>query len=317
MAQFSAVEAATEGFRLMRRRPGMTAAWILAWMVLAFGPVIALCAVFMPHLHDWLSELKNLSANGAGDHFDTFRTVFFSMMAPWLLWYLAAETIITAAIYRAVLEPRNSTFAYLRLGMDEVRLFLLRILLFFLLIFFWCLLIGGCIAVFAAAQSASGGAAPWIDAAAVLLATMIGVYVPVRLSLAGPMTFARKRIEVFGSWRRTRGRFWSLVLMILVIVVFFLVVSIIAQGLEKVAISLLGDWRSIDDLDKLGNDPKVVISTIMRAVGPGLIAVFIIQGIADLMLRVVYTVPFATAYSDLAPRPTAEPAVGGAIPAHA
>jgi hypothetical protein len=316
MGQFSAVDAATEGFRLMKRRPGVTISWIVAWMVLAFGPIIALAAVLMPHLQDWLSQLRDLPVDGPAGRFSAIHMAFLSLIAPWLLWYMAAETIIAAAIYRAVLEPRSSGFAYLRLGMDEVRLFLLRIVLFLLSIFFLCLLIGSCIAVFAAAQAAPEGTAPWIDAAAILLALAAGAYVPVRLSFAGPMTFARKRIEVFGSWRRTRGRFWNLVLMILVIFVFSFVLTVVAQGLAKAAIAVLGDWRSMAGLERLGDDPKAIIEVALRALGPGLIVACIIQGVADTLLRIVRIVPFAVAYRELGGSSVSAPAAGG-LPVHA
>jgi hypothetical protein len=318
MSQFSAVETATEGFRLMRRRPGTTAAWVLAWLVLAFGPMIAMLAMVMPHLTELLSTLKDMPAGGpdAVGRMSQFHMAFLSMIGPWLLWLMVAQTILHAAIFRTVLEPKNSALASLRLGMDEVRLFLLHILLFVLWIVFMALIVGGCAAVFAAAYQAPNGTAPWIDAAAMLLAIALVIYVPVRLSLAAPMTFALKRIEVFGSWRKTRGRFWSLIGMMLVIIVFILVISMVTGGIQKVMFAVLGDWNQIASLQNLGSDPRVIIPAALHAVGPGLLAVLVIQAIADVLIRIAWLAPFAAAYRDFSgSRASETPA--GVIAAHA
>lgn len=317
MGQFSAVDAATEGFRLMGRRPGTTAAWVIAWLVLAFGPMIAMLAIVMPHLAEFLADLKDMPAGGADamNRMSPFHMAFMSMIGPWVLWLFVAQTILQAAIFRSVLEPRNSAFASLRLGMDEVRLFLLHILLFVLWMVFLAVIMGGCAAIVAAAQQAPHGAAPWIDAAAVILAIVLAVYVPVRLSLAAPMTFALKRIEVLGSWRRTRGRFWSLVAMMLVIVVFTIVISVITGGVQKLLFAVLGDWSQISNLQNLGSDPRVIIPAALHAVGPGLIAALLIQAIADVLIRIAWLAPFAAAYRDLGGA-VAEP-VAGAAPVHA
>lgn len=317
MSQFSAVDTATEGFRLMGRRPGTTAAWVLAWLVLGFGPMIAIMALVLPHLGEFIASLKDMPAAGpdAVGRMSQFHLAFFSMMGPWFLWLMAAQTILHAAIFRAVLEPRNSSFASLRLGMDEVRLFLLHILLFLLGAVFLIVIMLGCAAVFAAASQAPNGVAPWIDAAAVLLAFALAIYVPVRLSLAAPMTFALKRIEVFGSWRRTRGRFWSLIAMVLVIIVFSVVIGVVTGAIQKVLFAVLGDWNAIASLQNLGSDPRVLIPAALHAVGPSLIAMLVIQAIADVLVRIAWLAPFAAAYRDLGGA-VAEPAAG-AVAAHA
>jgi hypothetical protein len=306
MSQFSAVEAATEGFRLMGRRPATVAAWVLGWLVLAFGPMVAMLAIVMPHLGDLLSSLKDMPATGP-NAMGPFPAAFFAMIGPWMLWLFVAQTILNAAIFRTVLEPRNSGFASLRLGMDEVRLFLLFLLIGVLWTIFFVVVITGCTTVVAtAAATAAHGMAPWIDAAAILLAIGLLIYVPVKLSLAAPMTFALKRIEVFGSWRRTRGRFWSLIGMLLVIIVFTVVILVVTGGIQKVLFAVLGDWSQVANLQNLGSDPRVIIPAALHALGPSLIAMLVLQAIADVLMRVVWLAPFAAAYRDLGGSPAAD-----------
>ena len=44
----------------------------------------------------------------------------------------------------------------------------------------------------------------WLIALAVIVCLGLCVYVPIKLALAPPMALARKRVELFGSWRVDR-----------------------------------------------------------------------------------------------------------------
>jgi hypothetical protein len=99
-------------------------------------------------------------------------------------------------------------------------------------------------------------------AAAILLPAAIcgAIFVGVRFSLAVPMTFATGRIDVFGSWRLTQGRFWpllgtyflavvlSLVVGALTLVIAALIVGIIGGGFNGIATLMQSDFTSVQSV---------------------------------------------------------------------
>jgi hypothetical protein len=75
-------------------------------------------------------------------------------------------------------------------------------------------------------------------------------------------------------------------------------------------------WSDLQHFDQLGDDPRVVIPAVMKAMGPGLIAAIVVQAIADALIRIVAAAPFAAAYRQLSGGAATEPMLG-ASPAHA
>ena len=129
------------------------------------------------------------------------------------LLLFAMMVVLNAAIFRAALYPERQELSYIRIGMDELRLFGL---LFFLSIAFFIgffivtlvveLLVIGLIMAGGATRIL--GVLLAIIGVFVILGTMI--YFVVRLSSAGPLTILRKKITIGEAWRVTRGNFWSL-----------------------------------------------------------------------------------------------------------
>jgi hypothetical protein len=66
------------------------------------------------------------------------------------------------------------------------------------------------------------------------------IYFSVRLSLASPLTFASGRIQVFGSWAMTRGRFWPLFGTYLIAFALGLVVTALTRIIAVLAVAILG-----------------------------------------------------------------------------
>jgi hypothetical protein len=135
-------------------------------------------------------------------------------MAPFFLaglpLFFAFWAIFTCAIYRAVLRPQDARRGYLRLGLDELRMMALNLIMGVV----WGATVFGVllVALLAAAAAGTGGGTGMVFFGDVVTVVVFSaaIVVLVRLSMAGPMTFARQRLSVFGSWSLTKGSFWRL-----------------------------------------------------------------------------------------------------------
>lgn len=70
------------------------------------------------------------------------------------------------------------------------------------------------------------------------------IYVWVRLSLASPLTFATRRINLFGSWRLTRGIFWPMLGAYLVAGILAIVVSLLILAISAAVSAAVGGGLS-------------------------------------------------------------------------
>ncbi len=234
MVQFSVSDTAFEGFRITRERPVAVGVWILIEIV-----VLAVTAMVMAS-NPAYGQFAQLMVNAQTDPQATIaalRTLAPSLMSTALMTTplsLVAGIIMGNAVYRAVLRPSDQGLAYLRIGLDEVRVrgqhtghrpdragFDLP----------------GDLRSGPAGCSRGAGA---LVGGVAMVATMVGVaYVVLRLSLAGAQTFADRRVNLRGSWDLTRTAFWPmvgsyLIAGILYIVVFFLI-TFIRSGLALLA----------------------------------------------------------------------------------
>jgi hypothetical protein len=159
-----------------------------------------------------------------------FGTIFVMQLVGGLL-----SMIAFAAVVRAASRPADERFAYLRVGMDELRLIGLSILLALMImasILVGMLLIGVIGAALGAVVGSVGGVLAGVLAIALLCATL---YAEVRISLAGVFTIIERRIVIKDAWRATKGRFWSLFLSYLLLGLVFLVLSILVIAITQPA----------------------------------------------------------------------------------
>jgi hypothetical protein len=119
------------------------------------------------------------------------------------------NSVLGAAMIRAVLRPADDRYGFLRFGADELRQLGLGVLTLLVFIGVYMGLIMALALVSAAVGMGSGlaGAAFALGLLAVVAALAV---LAVRLSLAPALTFDTGRIDLFGSWALTRGRFWPL-----------------------------------------------------------------------------------------------------------
>jgi hypothetical protein len=235
---FNASECAFEGFRLVRKRPAAFAAWCLFYLLFVIAAVAAVIATLAPMFMQ-LAHPAAVMGSGQGSGFgDVAQVAAFvrnnlpillvgaAVMIPLVLIW---AVMMMCAIFRAVLRPDEKGFGYLRLGGDEVRMIGLHLLIFVLGLAVW-LVVGG-VALAAVLAAKTGVAVPagvWAFVGLLgLLAVLAYVFVVVRLSLCAPQTFAERRITLFGSWRLTRGHFWGLFGMYLLVIAIVIALQIV------------------------------------------------------------------------------------------
>ena len=234
MARFSASDAALTGFRIVRERPLALAIWAGIQLILTLGAGLSAVRFAGPAL------MSLHAASSTGD--PALTMAIFQRLEPYYLCLLAVSLIFYPILYatmnRAVLRPGEEGFGYIRVGADELR----QLGLLLLIVVFG---IVACVALIIAAFAVATPLALALafngkgsTTLSILLTLALGlavvalwIYVWVRLSLASPLTFATRKIDLFGSWRLTRGLFWPmfgayLVAAILALMVFLLTVLI-------------------------------------------------------------------------------------------
>lgn len=235
MSAFSATDAAFEGFRLTRERPRT----VLVWAVLCF--LVSICsAVYLTTAGREASALLEAGPADTPDPVALGQMV--SVLFPMMVFGLLFQCLMAAAVYRVTLRPEDRGFAFLKLGMDEVRLVLLTFVYFLLALaaVIAAVLVAGLIAALVMMVAGQGAGAMM---GIVIEFFILGVlfYTAVRLSLAPAITFAEHRLAIFDSWRLTKGQFWKLtgayvlaicgiIAMSLLVLVIFTAAVAITQG---------------------------------------------------------------------------------------
>jgi hypothetical protein len=213
---FSPTDAAFEGFRFTRERPGAVAAW--GGAILAFNLASAVVGALIGG-----SALVDFSNLVRASSFDLFA---FASLLPRLLPALAAATLInmagSAVIYPSAMRMflRRDDHVTFRAGEDERRTLILLIV-YGLLDLVASAISGVCLGflfnivtgVFPSVNDAVVAVIPWATVRGFLSKVLIalpGMALVVRLSLAPVIAVDRKRISFKESWLSTRGHFWPL-----------------------------------------------------------------------------------------------------------
>jgi hypothetical protein len=278
MEQFSISDAAFAGFRFVRENPKTVAIW--AGLSLAVSAVGGLAMVSLAG--PAMTQFMALSQGGSKD--PAAALALMGQLAPFygvmMLFSFVFYAVLYAMMSRAVLRPQDEGFAYLRLGRDEVRQFLLFLLAVLIgtaayVAFILVVVIVGVAAGMMLGLTALSG---WI-------------YVWVRLSLASPLTFDRGRVDLFGSWKLTRGRFWPLFGCYLLVVVLVVVVLILIMVIGAAAAMVMGG------LDGLGQLFRPDMSSVAAYFTPLRALILMVGAIASALFWPVLLMPAAEIYA--------------------
>lgn len=250
------------GFRLIKERPGA----MLIWMLIQLATTIA-TSLWMASL---VQGLLDAALRG-----ETLESVRMSFVMQSLLVGIAGtvvSTILYAAVQRAIIHPTEGGPAWLRLGMDEVR--------YFLLLFLYSIIFGIVgIVVFAilGAVLASAGAGGLV--VLVVLGFCAFSYFATKLSLSFPLTLKEGAFAIGGGWTLSNGRFWTLFgayfIIFLILVVVGLASSFASDPEYLSAVARYGysspeaDQASLLQFQKLAAgtiDAPIIIGWVLTAV---------------------------------------------------
>jgi hypothetical protein len=287
MSSFSPTDVALEGVRLLRRRLKA----VLAWSAydFAFGLLLLGVAYLTlgPHAQDILSEVRAGTSDPAEAEKLIRQTLpFCAVGLPLSLLFMAMQM---GAIYRAVLTPEVGA-ARFRLGHEEWRLAALIVVA--ILIIAGVLFVSELVSIIAA----SVGVNTFLIAVVSLAVT---IFLFVKLSLAGPASFAEGRLVLLRAWPRTRGSFWALLgayvmaLAILLVVLFLmtLIFAILFGVLDNFASRSTTGWAAV-----LRSPLLFLVATAGQAV----------NAFMSTCCSVIFLAPFAQAYRDLTAPASAE-----------
>jgi hypothetical protein len=282
MKTFSPSEAALEGFRLTRERPGT----ILVWGGVYFLGVMAMALVMVIGIGpQFLSFLKGRGLeSGEMDAFANLALQSWPFFLIALLIAIVMLAVITAGIYRLVLRPQEPGFAHLRLGVDEFRLAALNLALLSIGVVFLILL--DVVLQLVLTGQPQGGLMSFLGSCLVL---GLMIWIGVRLSLATPMTFDRRRISIRDAWRLTRGHFWGLLGAVVLALIFYLMIWVLVSIIGYAIVTLAGGQEALSDPAHLA--PGQVVALILTLV---------IQLLLPILQFVTLYAPLAVAYKALA-----------------
>lgn len=260
MKDFSASAAIMAGFRLIQREPLAFLAWAVLYAILGLGPQLGTMG----------QSLAMMTAMGAGGDPQAFAAKAAPLQALQLVGMLSglvAGTLVSAAIFRAVLRPEDRRFLYLRLGAGELWLGLTVIVMFviYLVAVFAMalpiLVVAVAAAVAGGSAGASGAGAGLLIAAPVFLIGFgVIVWGAVRLSVALPMSFAERNFRIPEAWKATKGHAGKIFGVALVLMLMFLALEALLGGAGFAALLSLG---SMEDLSRsLAANPAALFARV-------------------------------------------------------
>lgn len=310
MASFSATGAARAGFGVIGRAPLAALAWGLVFLVALIGPMVGLMWALVPQ---FIEIFKVMPAPGSTSS-DAADPVIMaqmmrlqaSMMGVNLISLVGGtlvKAVVAGAVFRAVLQPDQKRWAYLRLGKPELWLALVTLVqsVLFMMAYFAVLLVGFILgAIVFLVGSAAGDAGKLVAGLLIVLLVLaaIGALVwgVLRLSMAGPMSFVEGKFLLFESWTFTRGQGWRLFGMAALVVLILMALELVLYAI--LGIAALGSWSGIKAMvDGLsGQPPQAWLHAFWPLAAIATVVLSLLSGFAMALI----CAPWAKAYQELA-----------------
>ena len=302
MAGFSIGTATGSGFGLIRRRPLSVFVWGLLMIIPAAGSM----ALALPMMETFMGEALRGDPEAIGLGSPMFREMmrFQGLMSLVGVVRFVLGVVVYAAIIRAVVHPRDRRFFSLRLSMDEVRVFVVSLALIIGIIVGLVVLMLAATAVGAGLWQVAGAARGLAIAVLVIACLVGGLLLGGRLSLLVPATVRFHTFAFTEGWALGKGRSWSLVGLLLVLILIVFGIEIVVSGVVGAVMFIaLGAGGFDPNAWVIGDNPFANLSALARANWP-LLAVGVVASAALYgMLTAILTAPFASAVRQLSPDP--------------
>lgn len=233
MAAIDIGRAATAGLRVIARNPVAVLAWAGVLLLVGVLPVAGLVTTVLGSIVE-LAEAERAGVEPSPEAIMPMMSAIFAMQPVLLITGMGVRAILTAAIFRAVLELDQKRWFYLRLGAQELWVALMLAVLWILLSLV-SMPVGLLIVpvVMVAAMAAGNDPTMLILPTLAAVLVMVGalLWVMIRFSMALPMTFAERKFRLFESWTLTRGRTLSLFGVGLLLVLMVVVLEAVVGGI--------------------------------------------------------------------------------------
>ncbi|MBO9709764.1 MAG: hypothetical protein J7521_16295 [Caulobacter sp.] len=243
MTTFSPVKAAVEGVRLTRQKPLIVLAWAACYflmlvalgivVVYAFGGSVRADMALLSRTND-LSQLVGVVARRQG------------MLLPLIALAVALQSVISVAIMRAVVRPDERRLAYMRIGKEEARQFVVALVGWAVALVVTA--IPSAVLVLVGAGLISLGAVEtnrWVEVLGAIAVAGLSIWFGVRLSLLSITTFAEGKIDLKRTWALTDHHFWHLLGMYALAFVITILVSVAQTIVAGVVLAVAGGSTSL------------------------------------------------------------------------
>jgi hypothetical protein len=208
MTTFSPVKAALEGVRMTRRKPLVVLAWAACYFAMlvvlgllvafAFGGSVRADLALLQRTND-LREWVSIVARRQGT------------LLPLIALAVALQSVITVAIMRAVVRPEERRHAYMRIGKEEARQFVVALVGWGVALVVTAL--PSTVLVLVGAGLISLGAVEtnrWVEVLGTIAVAGLSIWFGIRLSLLSIATFAEGKLDLRRTWALTDRHFWHL-----------------------------------------------------------------------------------------------------------
>jgi hypothetical protein len=295
MSRLSAVETGLTGWRFIAANPRVVAVWAGIYLVISVVFAVAMVVTVGPAMTDMMQ------ASAQNDPAATMAQ--FGRLAPAYavlgLIGLGIYAIVYAATARAILRPERKGTAYLEFGGDELRQLLLMLLSMLVVggAYVVIIILAGIVIGAGTAALGPGLTSGLLVVVGVLAGLSAFMFLVVRLSLASALTFDRRRVNLFGSWKLTRGVFWPLLggylIAALLCIAVSLLVFVISAALAAVAGGGFAGFASLMRPD---------MSSLRAYFTPTRAILTLLGAVASAVIWPVFLMPPAGAYAQLVPR---------------
>jgi hypothetical protein len=286
MTLLSPTRAALAGFRIMRRQPLVVLAWAVFSLVML--PLLGLLVKV------GLGEKQRADValrSGSADPREILDMVsqLGGVMILLILLALVLGAMLSAAIMRAVLQPEQRAFAYLRVGREDVRLLVVS-LIHWAAALMVTVIPGGIVAL-ATTLLAGTPVGGWVGFLGGLVVIGLSTWVAVRLSLLAPHAFIAGHIDPRAAWLLTHGQFFRLLAMVVIVIAACVGVSILGTTVSGIVVAVIGGGLEDNVPQSVGGNPRLILS---------LLANLLLAPVFLTLQAVIVTAAPAAAYGQLA-----------------